>query len=189
MRGLLRELPADETVLFQDEVDLNLNPEVGRMWMMQGCQAELVTPGDNAKRYLDGSLHWRSGKLLATVGKKRDGGLFTQHLDELRKRLRRYKKIHLILDNARFHSQSQPLYEFLGEHGERFVFHFLPKYAPELNPIERIWWVLREQITRNHQCQSMDELIDLVFEWLGERGRFKVEDQAYRQANTMDQAA
>jgi putative transposase len=189
LRQLLRELPDDETVVFQDEVDLNLNPKIGCMWMLQGRQAEVETPGDNEKRYLAGSLHWRTGKLLATLGPKRDGALFSHHLDDLRRRLRRYKKIHLILDNAKFHYDSRVLWEFLGEHGDRFVFHFLPKYAPELNPIERIWWVLHEQVTRNHQCHSIDELIDLVFAWLGERSAFRVEDEAYREPEPSAQAA
>jgi putative transposase len=188
LRELLLGLPDDETVVFEDEVDVNLNPKVGCMWMLKGEQAEVVTPGDNEKRYLAGSLHWRTGKLIATEGPKRDGALFVKHLDELRCRLRRYKKIHLILDNAKFHYDSRVLWEFLGEHADRFVFHFLPKYAPELNPIERIWWVLHEQITRNHQCQTLEELVDLVFAWLADRKRFKVEDEAYHEPTPLSLA-
>jgi putative transposase len=189
LRELLLNLPDDETVVWEDEVDLNLNPKIGCMWMPKGAQAEVVTPGDNDKRYLAGSLHWRTGKLIVTEGPKRDGALFTRHLDDLRHKLRRYRKIHLILDNAKFHYQSQPLYEFLGEHGDRFVFHFLPKYAPELNPIERVWWVLHEQITRNHQCRSIEELVELAFAWLADRKRFRVEDEAYHQPTPLTQAA
>jgi len=59
--------------VFQDEADLNLNPEVGCMWMAKGRQAQLPTPGDNEKCYLAGSLHWRTGTLFETVGPKRDG--------------------------------------------------------------------------------------------------------------------
>ena len=40
--------------MFQDEVDLNLNPDIGCMWMPRGEQAEVVTPGTNVKRYLCG---------------------------------------------------------------------------------------------------------------------------------------
>jgi len=189
LRRLLLELPDDETVVFQDEVDLNLNPKIGCMWMRRGRQAAVVTPGDDQKCYLAGSLHWRTGVLIATRGPKRNGALFTAHLDELRHRLRRYRKIHLVLDNAKFHYQSQPLYEFLGEHGSRFVFHFLPKYAPELNPIERVWWVLHEEITRNHQCQGLEELVDLVLAWLTQRKRFAVEDGAYHEPPPLPQAA
>jgi putative transposase len=178
LRALLRDLPDDETAVFQDEADLNLNPEVGCTWMARGRQAPLPTPGDNAKCYLAGSLHWRTGALIETVGPRRDGALFARHLDELRRRLRRYKKIHVICDNAQFHKRGAVV-PFLREHGDRVVLHFLPRYAPECNPIERVWWRLREAITRNHRCQGLPELVDLVIGWLAERKTFRVKDSVY----------
>jgi len=39
---------------------------------------------------------------------------------------------------------------------------------------------LHEAITRNHQCQTLEELVDLALAWLTERKYFKVEDEAYR---------
>jgi putative transposase len=189
LRQLLLHLPDDETVVFQDEVDLQLNPKIGCMWMPKGQQAEVVTPGDNEKRYAAGSLHWRTGKLFLTLGEKRDGALFVRHLHELRRRLRRYKKIHVICDNAKFHHDCWAVWEFCAQYGDRVELHFLPKYAPELNPIERIWWVLHEQVTRNHQCQTLEELVDFVLGWLTDRGRFPVEDKAYRQPKQGSRAA
>jgi putative transposase len=38
-----------------------------------------------------------------TRGEKRDAVLFVEHLHDLRRSLRRYKKIHVICDNAKFH--------------------------------------------------------------------------------------
>src|SRR5262249_34342396 len=88
LRRLLRNLPTNEVAVFEDEVDIHLNPKIGSMWMRRGQQAEVETPGDNDKRYLAGSMNWRTGTLWRTQGKKRDGALFVQHLDELRRRLR-----------------------------------------------------------------------------------------------------
>lgn len=189
LRQLLLTLPDDETVVFEDEVDLNLNPEIGSMWMRRGRQAEVVTPGDNEKGYAAGSLHWRTGKLILTVGEKRDAALFVAHLHELRRRLRRYKKIHVICDNAKFHHDCWAIWEFCLKYQGRVELHFLPKYAPECNPIERVWWVLREQVTRNHQCQTLEELVDLVLAWLGERETFTVEDEVYGLPQQRSQAA
>jgi hypothetical protein len=50
IRALLRSLPADEIAVFEDEVDINTNPKIGSMWMRQGQQAEVVTPGDRCRR-------------------------------------------------------------------------------------------------------------------------------------------
>jgi putative transposase len=188
LRSLLRDLPEDETAVFEDEVDVNLNPKIGCMWMRRGQQAEVVTPGDNVKRYLAGSLHWRTGALITTAGPKRDGRLFVEHLHELRRRLRRYKKIHVICDNAKFHDSCWEVWEFCHRYGDRVVLHFLPKYAPDLNPIERVWWRLHEAITRNHQCQTLEELVDLALAWLSDRKYFKVQDEAYLQEQPEHQA-
>jgi putative transposase len=175
LRALLRDLPDDETAVFQDEADLSLNPGVGCMWMPRGRQAELPTPGDNEKCYLAASLHRRTGALFETVGPKRDGALFVRHLDERRRRLRRYRVIHVLCDSAKFHKQGAVV-AFLREHGGRVVLHYLPRYAPECNPVERVWWRLREAITRDHGCQSLPELVDEVLAWLAERRSFRVQD-------------
>jgi hypothetical protein len=175
LRALLRDLPADETVVFQDEVDINLNPEVGLMWMRQGEQAEVVTPGDNEKRYLAGSLHWRTRALVGAVtGPSRNGPLVAAHLEALARRLGRYRVIHVLCDNAKIHKCAAVDKVVKAQEG-RLVLRFLPRYAPECNPVERVWWHLREEITRNHTCRTMQELIDLVFAWLqGRNPRVRV---------------
>ena len=178
IRAVLRALPDNETAVFTDEVDLHLNPKIGCMWMEQGQQAEVVTPGDNAKGYLAGSLHWRTGLLISTVGAHRDAALFVAHLEELLRRLRRYKKIHVICDNAKFHT-SRLVQEFYARHQDRLEFHPLPRYAPACNPIERGWWRLHEAITRNHTCQSLPELVDLALAWLTAKRTFRVQDSLY----------
>lgn len=181
LRALLRDLPDDETAVFEDEVDINLNPEIGCMWMRRGQQAEVVTPGDNEKKYLAGSLHWRTGALIGPVtGPKRNGALVAAHLEELCRRLRHYRVIHVIWDSPRIH-KCAAVDQVLRAHAGRLVVHPLPKYAPECNPVERVWWHLREEITRNHTCRTMAELVDLVFRWLEGRQRFVVEDQIYHE--------
>jgi transposase len=189
LRDLLLHLPDDETAVFRDEVDVNLNPEVGRMWMRKGQQAEVVTPGDNEKRYLAGSWHRRTGRLFTTRGEQRDGALFVRHLHELRRKPRRYRVIHVICDNAKFHHDCWAVWEFCHRHGRRVQLHFLPKYAPELNLVERVWWVLHEQITRNHQCQSMEELVDLVLSWVLDHKAFNLSDRVYDPQQDIKEAA
>jgi transposase len=149
------------------------------MWMRCGQQAKVPTPGDNEKAYLAGSLHWRSGALLAPVSRpQRNGALVAAHLEELCRRLRRYRIIHIIWDNAKIH-HCTAVNRVLARNAGRLRVHFLPKYASKDNPVERIWWHLREEITRDHQCQTLEELLDLVFAWL-DGSYFPVEDAVYR---------
>lgn len=166
--------------MFQDEVDVHLNPKIGSCWMVRGEQAEVVTPGNNEKRHLAGSLHWRTGRLiLSAAGKRRNSELFLEHLDDLRRSLRCYRVIHVVCDNASFHD-SRAVRNYLARWGERIVLHFLPKYAPETNPIERVWWHLHETLTRNHRCQSLDDLLDNVYEWADDQQNFASQTEHFQ---------
>jgi putative transposase len=165
IKRLLATLPEEEVAVFQDEVDVHLNPKIGSCWMIRGEQATVETPGNNVKRHLAGSLIWRTGTLLVSPpGKRRNAQLFLAHLDDLRRRLRAYRTIHVICDNAAFHN-CRAVHEYVARWGHRIVLHFLPTYAPETNPIERVWWHLHETITRNHRCRSIEELLDLAYDW------------------------
>jgi transposase len=180
IQRLIARLPSDETVVFQDEVDVHLNPKIGPCWMVRGEQAEVVTPGNNEKRHLAGSLHWRTGRLLLSApARRRNAGLFVAHLDDLRRQLRGYHVIHVVCDNARFHD-CRAVREFLARHPGRIVLHYLPKYAPETNPIERIWWHLHETITRNHRCRTIDELLDQVSQWAAVQSDFYRQTMNFR---------
>jgi transposase len=184
LRELLRGLPDDETAVFMDEVEVHTNPKVGCMWMWRGQQAVVETPGDNEKRVLAGSLHWRTGRLVETWGTEGEGrtaGLFCRHLDDLRRAFRHYKVIHVICDNAFNHrpDKSTVVRKYLAAWGERVRVHYLPKYAPDTNPVEEVWWRLHEAVTRNHRCRTMDELLDLTMQWLGERRYFRVYHEVY----------
>lgn len=185
LRALLHGLPADQTAVFMDEVEVHTNPKVGCMWMRKGAQAEVETPGDNEKRVLAGSLHWRTGRLVETWGEDGEGrtaGLFCRHLDDLRRAFRHYKVIHVICDNAFNHrpDRSKVVRAYLKEHAGRVRVHYLPLYSPDTNPIEEVWWRLHEAVTRNHKCRSMADLIDLTVAWLDERRFFRVTRKTYQ---------
>jgi putative transposase len=177
-RRLLAELPDDETVVWQDEADINTNPEIGRMWMRRGRQETIPTPGTNDKRHVAGSIHWRTGMIFATEGPKRDEKLFLAHLEDLRRRLRRYRKIHVICDCARFH-HSDAVREYLAVHRERIELEMLPAYSPDANPMERVWWLLREHVTRNHRCPDQGELMGMVMAYLESEAPFRLKDEEY----------
>jgi putative transposase len=129
-------LPPGELAVCQDEVDITPNPKIGAMWMRRGPHVELPRPGTNEKHYLAGSLNWRSGALLVTVGfpkQDRTAALFIRHLDELRCRWRRYWKIHVIGDNARLHN-CQAVQRYLRRWGHRLVLHYLVFSSPSAFP-------------------------------------------------------
>jgi len=164
IKWLLNTLPADEIAVFQDEAEVCTNPKIGSMWMPRGQQAAVETPGTNEKRHLIGSLAWDTCRLVTTWAERRNSASFLAHLDHLRRTYRSYRRLHIICDNARFHT-SKVVQTYLKKH-PRVRIHYLPKYAPETNPIERVWWHLHDEITRNHTCPNLEVLLELVNRWL-----------------------
>ena len=122
--------------------------------------------------------------ILSEPGRSRNADLFLAHLDQLRRRFRHFRQIHVICDNAAFHKPERcnKVREYMAKWGHRIVLHFLPSYDPQSNPIERVWWHLHEEITRNHRCRDMEELLDLVFDWLGAEPHFEIETSVYAAA-------
>lgn len=170
IRRLLANLPPGEVAVYQDEADVHLNPKIGLDWMNRGQQKEVVTPGQNQKRYLAGAMNARTGRLTVVEGTRKTSALFLDLLRALRKAYPTARRIHVILDNFRIHT-SRITQMALGAFGGRIVLHFLPPYCPNENKIERLWEDLHSAVTRNHRCSTMDALIRNVWHFIHTRAR------------------
>jgi transposase len=166
IRGLLRRLPADEVALYQDEVEVHLNPKIGRDWMLPKRQREVLTPGENVKRHVAGTLEPRTGRLLWVWGERRDSVLFIDLLRALLEAYPHAKRIHLILDNCSIHDSQATQDALAKPEFRRLRLHFLPPYSPLENRIERLWRDLHDNVTRNHTCRSIDQLAARVDHFL-----------------------
>lgn len=166
LKRLIETLPADEAAVWEDEVDIELNPRIGADWMLPGQQREIETPGQNRKGYLAGAMDAQTDRVHWVRGDKKSSRLFLDLLARLLKAYANKRTIHVILDNYRIHSSRQTQ-AWLAEHGERIKLHFLPPYCPDENKIERrLWREVHRNVTYNHRCETLDELMREVGEYL-----------------------
>jgi transposase len=170
IRRLLAHLPPEEVAVWEDEADIDLNPKIGFDWMLRGYQKEVVTPGQNVTRYVAGALDARTGRLIWVFGPRKDSRFFTALLWRLREQYAWARVIHVILDNAQVHD-SRHSRQTVAAMGGRVVLHFLPPYCPNDNRIERVWKDLHDNVTRNHQCETIQELMRGVYYYLYRRCR------------------
>lgn len=169
IQEVVNELPPDEVAVYEDEMDIHLNPKIGPDWMTCGQQKEVMTPGKNEKRYLAGAVDSRTNELIWVEGEKRNSLLFIQLLWQLVQHYANAKVIHVILDNYSIHSTQQVELSLASEHGQRLRLHFLPPYCPDHNRIERLWRDLHADVTRAHRCSDMHQLMREVRSWLRRR--------------------
>lgn len=158
LRALESSATQREPVLYEDEVDIHLNPRIGRDWMLRGQQRRVLTPGKNKKFYLAGALDVRNGALHSTGASKKNAALFCDLLRVLETAYPSARRIHLILDNYSVHS-AHATQQALNDVKSRVVLHFLPPYCPDANRIERVWQDLHANVTRNHRCKTMNKLL------------------------------
>lgn len=171
IRRLVANLPADEVAVWADEVDIPLNPKIGLDWMVCGQQKRVLTPGRNEKRYLAGAQDVRTRRLVWTEGDRKSSLLFLWLLWELLHASPKARLIHVILDNYCIHSTQQVQLALKTEAGRRLRRHFLPPYCPDDNRIERTWEDLHANVTRNHRCRRMSDLMHNVRRYLQRRNR------------------
>jgi transposase len=170
LRQLIATLPRRENAVYEDEVDVHLNPKIGLDWMGKGQQKEALTPGQNQKRYLAGAMDVRTGEIHWVEGEKKNSWLFWDMLHKLTVVYAKAQVIHVILDNYGIHS-SKIIAVALSHFAARVRLHFLPPYSPDDNAIERVWQDLHANVTRNHRCADMTELMREVRYYLRKRNR------------------
>ena len=154
---------AGNHMLFQDECDLHLLPTIRAMWMQCSKQTRVPTPSTNQKKSVFGALDIRSGGFIHQVFDRKRSVEFIKFLECIASRYPT-GRIHIILDNYSIH-KSRAVQEWLARH-PRVKLYFLPCYKPQLNPVEKIWWLLKAAVTANRLYGLMDALIDAVIAFL-----------------------
>jgi hypothetical protein len=154
------------TLLYEDELDLNLLPGVIRCWTRVGQQHQVLTPGINQKRYGFGAANWIDGSMVTHIGERKDSVGFCALVESI---VSRYcpgatwdgPRVVLVVDNYIIHG-SKLTQQTLQKYADRLEVFRLPTYSPKLNPIELLWKHLRSKVTHNHLFANMEELLVAV---------------------------
>lgn len=173
LEDVLRMTEQEAGSFFQDETKLETNPKVGFCWMRKGKQRLLRTPGTNRKVWISGALNFATGRFHWVSGERRNDELFIRLLDQLRRTYRCHGQLHLATDNDGSHV-SKRVKKYVEDSGGRVNLHPLPSWSPESNPVELVWWSLHEAVSRNHECEGLDDLVEFAEGYLEERQPFRL---------------
>jgi transposase len=156
----ISQAPAQAALRCLDECDVHLLPVLRAMWMRHGQQAGVPTPGTNRKRAVFGALEWDSGRWHYQIREHKRASEFIAFLEQL---LRAYpaQPVLIVLDNASIH-KAHAVEAWLGAH-PRVQLLYLPAYSGHRhNPVEKVWWRLKDQIAANRLHGSIDALVDAI---------------------------
>jgi len=152
MSGLMAD--ADVELWFADETGIEGDPRPRRRWIKVGKTGRVTKNGDHIRMNVTGMVCPRTGEAFLCEFSHSDTDVFQAFLDEANKTIgfSRPRQI-LVVDNASWHKAAR-----LG--WGRFEPLYLPAYSPDLNPIERLWLIIKAEWFTDFVAKSREALIE-----------------------------
>ena len=146
-------------LVFLDESEALTHPYLARCWARRGTELRIQAPGQAKKRAMLGAFDPVHRRLLVHISPTKRSTDFVALLDQLGAvygTAERARPLVAVLDNGPIH-RSKLTTRALAERTWLTV-EWLPKYAPELNDIERCWRDLKQHYLANRTFADPDAL-------------------------------
>ena len=153
----------DIILLFGDESEALTHPYLARAWAKRGCDLRVEAPGQSKKRAMIGALDCAAHKLIVNTSATKRSGDFITFLGRLDAIYgpgpgrRPDKPVVFVLDNGPIHTSKASQAALAGRR-DWLTIEWLPKYAPELNDIERSWGDLKRHFLEHQTFVDIDHL-------------------------------
>jgi transposase len=151
----------DIVLLSQDESEALTHPYLAHAWAKRGADLRVPAPGQSRKMALIGALDHATGTLIVHRSPTKRSADFIGLLERLDQLYgpspgRPAKPVVIALDNGPIHTSK--LSRAALDKRPWLTVLWLPKYAPELNDIERTWRDLKRHFLAHMTFRSVEEL-------------------------------
>ncbi len=146
-------LPENAQIYFIDAVHPEFQSQAVCGWIKRGETKTLPTTNKQSRMHIIGALNIES---MHGIYREYDTVDATNMIDFL-KHLEESSEatlIHIISDNGRA-NKNKAIDDYLKT--SKCTIHYLPAYSPNLNPIERLWKIMRERKTYNKCYNTFSE--------------------------------
>ena len=156
----------DIVLLSADESEALTHPYLAHAWAKRGADLRVPAPGQSSKLALLGALDHATNKLIvhrSSTKRSTDFVALLEILDGIYGPApgQAIKPVVLVLDNGPIHVSKMSM-AALAARKAWLAVEWLPKYAPELNDIERSWRDLKRHHLAHMTFRSIQQLDDAV---------------------------
>lgn len=135
--AIMRQAKRDKAeIYFWDESGFRADAVQGRTWAAKGATPIVQVPGQRQGISAASAVNSKGGFWFVTYKGGLNGELFITLLRKMMKGRR--KPIHLVLDGLPAH-KTKAVRQYVDSLKGKLTLHFLPGYAPDLNPDELVW--------------------------------------------------
>jgi hypothetical protein len=141
-------------IWFMDEARVGQQGTLTRIWAKRGTRPRAVRDHRYAWAYLFGAVCPERGAGAAVVLPQVNIEAMNIHLAEIGRRMTEGARAVLVLDGAGWHTSPRLHLP------ENISLLPMPRYAPELNPVENVWEFLRQNLLSHRVWDSYDTIAD-----------------------------
>lgn len=163
--ALLNGLGGDESVVFADAVHPEYQSRPAHGWFPRDEKVAIKATSGRKRLNIHGAFDLETSRLTWLEGERISAETTLSLLKKLEAAYPDKRVIHVFIDNARYH-HAKMLQPWLERPDCQIKLHFLPPYAPHLNPIERLWGIMHEHITHNKYYPTFTEFVDALIGFL-----------------------
>lgn len=160
-----------EPIYFADSVHPHHQTRLAYGWILKGQRKAIPTTGRQYWLNFMGGICLNGHRFIYKQADPVNADAIASFLSELRKQHPGRHKIHLIWDRAGYH-RDQGIQQFAKD--LEIILHYLPAYSPNLNPIERLWKIMHEQVTYNRYYETFAAFSQATIGFLKTIGRRKL---------------
>ena len=150
-------------VFFWDESGFLADTVHGKTWGVRGQAPVVERPGQRQSVSAASAVTAQGAFWFCVYEGALNGELFVELLKKMMHRRR--KPVHLILDSLPAHKRAI-VSEYVASTEGRLTLHFLPGYAPDLNPDELVWSHVKRTGTARRPLQRGETLREKIEEQL-----------------------
>ena len=144
--GLLDDTPRDEPILFMDSAHPTMATKIACGWIRRGIDKPIAQTASRTRVNVMGAIELTSMNVVSCRPDYVNAETTVCFFDQIKTAYPNAPKIHIILDQSGYH-RSQWVRDSARE--KNIELHYLPPYSPNLNPIERLWKVMNEEVRNN----------------------------------------
>ena len=145
--NLCEAKPENEPLVFMDSAHPTMATKVTQGWFKKGVDKPIAQSASRTRLNITGAIELGSMKVVSQLSQESVNAQSTiEFFDQLQAAYPHAPQIHIVLDQSGYHRSAQVKDAALQKN---IVLHYLPPYSPNLNPIERLWKVMNEQVRNN----------------------------------------
>ena len=163
--NLLNTMGVDEAVVFVDAVNPTHQVRPAGCWARKDVALAVEQTTGRDRLNIHGAINLETGQTQILAVEKVNALSFIKLLGEIEGTHTAMRLIHVFVDNASYH-KADVVKEWLAAAGRKIVLHFLPPYCPHLDPIERLWGLMHENVTHNRDYKTFNEFRREIIKFL-----------------------